>query len=195
MNYLDRTFLPRIDLAREADFAVGVLQARPSRCEIEADGICLVLQRRVMQVLVALAHPSAEVVSQDELISRCWGGLAVGEDAVGRCIGQLRRFAAQWPEPPFEISTIAGVGYRLEPVGGPALGDAPTGGLGRRRRPTAPVVVAFAAALIVLVGFAAWFGRDAFTRGAPAKVLVAIPPIGPLAIRPSALLPTIWEIR
>src|SRR6185312_10092561 len=84
MNYLDRTFLPRIDLAREADFAVGALQVRPSRCEVEAGGVRLVLQRRVMQVLVALAHPSAEVVSQDELISRCWGGLAVGEDAVGR---------------------------------------------------------------------------------------------------------------
>ena len=116
MNYIDRTFLPRIDLARERDFAVGVLAVRPSRREVEAEGVRCVLQRRVMQVLVALAHPSAEVVSQDELISRCWGGLAVGEDAVGRCIGQLRRVAAGWAEPPFEIVTIAGVGYRLSPA-------------------------------------------------------------------------------
>ena len=97
MNFIDRTFQPRIDLAREADFAMGPLKVRPSRREIEGGGDRKVLQRRVMQVLVALAHPSAEVVSQDELISRCWGGLAVGEDAVGRCIGQLRRLAAQWP--------------------------------------------------------------------------------------------------
>src|SRR5215469_5794557 len=113
MNFIDRTFLPRIDLAREADFAVGALRVRPSRCEIEADGVSLVLQRRVMQVLVALAHPSAEAVSQDELISRCWGGLTVGEAAVARCISQLRRMAAHWREPPFEIVTITGVGYRL----------------------------------------------------------------------------------
>jgi len=30
MNYLDRTVLPRIDLAREADFAIGGLTVRPS---------------------------------------------------------------------------------------------------------------------------------------------------------------------
>ena len=115
MNFVDRTFLPRIDLAREADFAVGPMQVRPSRREVEADGVTRVLQRRVMQVLVALAHPSGEVVSQDELISRCWGGLTVGEAAVARGISQLRRAAAGWPQPPFEIVTIAGVGYRLAP--------------------------------------------------------------------------------
>ncbi len=191
MNYLDRTFLPRIDLAREADFAVGALRVRPSRREIEAAGVCQVLQPRVMQVLVALAHPSAEVVSQDELISRCWGGLAVGEDAVGRCIGQLRRLAEQWPQSPFEIVTIAGVGYRLAPVGGPALDatgpsiDASAGRIGWRRGLTAPVVVAAAAAaLAVVIGLAAWSGRDALSRGAPATVLVAIPPFEVLGQAP-----------
>jgi TolB-like protein len=103
----------RIDLAAEADFSLGFLRVRPALREADGAGDRHVLQRRVMQVLVALARPDAEVVSHDELIRRCWGGLAVGEDAVGRCIGQLRRLAAQWAQPPFEIETIAGVGYRL----------------------------------------------------------------------------------
>jgi DNA-binding winged helix-turn-helix (wHTH) protein len=105
MDQVARAFpsLVRIDLAREADFGLGELRVRPSRCEVEVAGARHTLQRRVMQVLVALAHPMAEVISHEELIRRCWGGLAVSEDAVGRCIGQLRRFAERWPEPPFEI--------------------------------------------------------------------------------------------
>jgi DNA-binding winged helix-turn-helix (wHTH) protein len=124
MNVLDRIQpgSPRIDLAREPEFRVGGLQVRPSRREVEAGEVRQHLQPRVMQVLVALAHPSSDVVSQDELISRCWSGLAVGEDAVARCISQLRRVAASWSEPPFQIETIPGVGYRLSPAA------APTGG-------------------------------------------------------------------
>jgi DNA-binding winged helix-turn-helix (wHTH) protein len=118
MNVLDRTlpWLPRIDLSREPEFSLGELRVRPSRREVEAGELRLALQPRVMQVLVALAHPSSDVVSQDELISRCWGGLTVGEDAVARCISQLRRAAASWPEPPFQIETIPGVGYRMTPT-------------------------------------------------------------------------------
>ena len=120
----------RVDLAREADFALGPLVVRPSRCEIEAGGARRLVQRRVMQVLVALAHSTSQVVSQRELIQRCWGGLSVSDDAIGRCIGQLRRLAGAWADPPFEIETIPGVGYRLvvstEPPGpagaGPAAG-------------------------------------------------------------------------
>ena len=117
MDRLAQGFIPpsRIDLAREADFSLGELRIRPARREVEAAGARLALQRRVMQVLVALARSTTEVVSQHELILRCWGGLTVSDDAIGRCIAQLRRLAAALPEPPFEIETIAGVGYRLTP--------------------------------------------------------------------------------
>ncbi|HLY79791.1 MAG TPA: winged helix-turn-helix domain-containing protein, partial [Caulobacteraceae bacterium] len=108
----------RIDLAREPDVRLGALLIRPSRRVIEAGGVRHVLQRRVMQVLVALARSSHDVVSHNELILRCWDGLSVSDDAIGRCIGQLRRLAASFAEPPFEILTIAGVGYRLEPSPG-----------------------------------------------------------------------------
>src|SRR6185437_287554 len=116
MDKLTQTFFPpsRIDLARESDFSIGALRVRPSRRELEAHGVRRVLQRRVMQVLVALARSTTEVVSQQELIERCWGGLSVTDDAIGRCVAQLRRLAASWAEPPFVIETIAGVGYRLD---------------------------------------------------------------------------------
>ena len=56
----------------------------------------------------------------------------------------------------------------------PAEGGRPRG---RRLRLAAPLVVASAAVLVILAGFAAWFGRDALSRGASPTVLVAIPPI------------------
>ncbi len=117
MDKLAQPFLPpsRVDLARELDFNLAFLRVRPSRREVDGGGERHILQRRVMQVLVALAHSTNQVVSQRELILRCWGGLSVTDDAIGRCIAQLRRLAAGWPDPPFEIETIAGVGYRLAP--------------------------------------------------------------------------------
>jgi DNA-binding winged helix-turn-helix (wHTH) protein len=104
----------RIDLAREADFRLGELDVRPSRRMVEFAGVHQLLQPRVMQVLVALAQSEHQVVSQSELISRCWGGLSVSDDAIGRCIAQLRRIADDFTPSPFQIETIAGVGYRLE---------------------------------------------------------------------------------
>ncbi|HZZ89664.1 MAG TPA: winged helix-turn-helix domain-containing protein, partial [Caulobacteraceae bacterium] len=116
MDRLTQAFLPssRIDLAREADFDIGPVQVHPARREVEVEGACRLLQPRVMQVLVALANSPHQVVSHQELIHRCWAGLSVSDDAVGRCIAQLRRLAASIADQPFEVATVAGVGYRLQ---------------------------------------------------------------------------------
>lgn len=162
MTLVDRAkaWLPPIDLADEPDFVIGALRVSPSRREVEVGGARRVLQRRVMQVLVALARPTSEVVSHAELISRCWGGLAVEVDAIGRCVGQLRRLAEQYPEPPFEIVTVAGVGYRLEPAAtcgstaptlAPPPRSAPAYGWKRHR-----VRLSAAAAVVAVVAVAAW---------------------------------------
>src|SRR5690348_9040047 len=116
-----------IDLAREADFDLGSLRVRPARCEVAWNGSPLTLQRRVMQVLVALAQARGSVVSQNDLIIRCWRGLSVSDDAIVRCISMLRKLAADYPEAPYAIETIPGVGYRLTTSGGddPAVETAP----------------------------------------------------------------------
>jgi DNA-binding winged helix-turn-helix (wHTH) protein len=138
-----RTF--QVDLAREEDFTLGDLSVRPSRRLVEGWGQRRRLEPRVMQVLVALAHPTWDVVSRRELILRCWGGLTVSDDAVHRCIGVLRRLAAEWPEPPYEIRTVAKVGFYL-----------------KARRPTAPAPRFAGAAFI-----AAQPGRSMVFTSAP----------------------------
>ncbi|HYX47847.1 MAG TPA: winged helix-turn-helix domain-containing protein [Sphingomicrobium sp.] len=102
-----------IDLAQQADFDLGALRVRPARCEVELNGISRTLQRRVMQVLVVLAQARCGVVSQNDLVARCWRGLSVSDDAIYRCISKLRKLAADYPEAPYAIEAIPGVGYRL----------------------------------------------------------------------------------
>lgn len=78
----DNVLLGTIDLAREADFELGSLRVRPARCEVEWQGVSQTLQRRVMQVLVALARARGAVVSQGDLVTGCWRGLSVSDDAI-----------------------------------------------------------------------------------------------------------------
>ena len=66
-----------IDLAREADFALGAVQVRPSLRAFIVDGREELLEPRIMQVLVVLARRRGEVVTRDDLMAQCWGGRIV----------------------------------------------------------------------------------------------------------------------
>ncbi len=105
-----------IDLAREADLRLGSALVRPSLSEVVAAGQTIRLQPRVMQVLVALARADGEVVSRDELLASCWAGLAIGDDAINRCIGRLRRLSEEEAPGAFAIGTLPRIGYRLSQV-------------------------------------------------------------------------------
>ncbi len=102
----------RVDLARERDFPLGRIEIRPSRREIVGEGVRETLEPRVMRVLVALARAQGEILSRDDLIESCWDGVIVGEDAINRCISQLRK-AAEASGKTFAIETIPRVGYCL----------------------------------------------------------------------------------
>ncbi len=102
-----------IDLAREAEFALGDMLVRPATREIVISGAPRSLQPRVMQVFVALARRGGAVLARDDLVRECWEGLSVSEDAINRCISQLRRLSEQTEGRAFTIETVARVGYRL----------------------------------------------------------------------------------
>jgi DNA-binding winged helix-turn-helix (wHTH) protein len=141
---LDTTSAPSIRLAREPDFRLGALTIRPSLCEVLARGGRQRLQPRVMQVLVALARMEDRAVSRDALIDSCWGGRIVGEDAINRCIGRLRRLAETFDDG-FSIETVARVGYRLnEAVGAASSVPRPSMDILGLRRALALVAAAMA---------------------------------------------------
>nr|MEA2797586.1 hypothetical protein [Phenylobacterium sp.] len=124
-----------MDLAAEATFHLGVLEVSPPTCVVAWPGGRQVLQPRVMQVLVTLAHARGAVVSRDALISECWGGRIVGEDAITRVMVQLRRLALRLDRLGYDLETIPRVGYRLAPAdasGTPPGGPPRPRAIGRR---------------------------------------------------------------
>lgn len=108
-----------IDLARAAEFEVGGVGVKPA---LRLFGGAPV-EPRVMQVLVALAGRAGEVVSRDDLVTQCWDGRVVSEDAIQRPIARLRKLGDD--SGAFEIETITKVGYRLiDPQSASAKSDA-----------------------------------------------------------------------
>ncbi len=165
-----------IDLSLCDDFSIGSVSIRPASREIVAAGAVTQVEPKVMQMLVLLARPSGRVVSRDEMIEHCWGGRIVGEDAINRVIGKLRRAAETAAGGAFRIETIARVGLRLvavEPEAGAAAAPTPANRLSR------PVAWTAALAAGAVIGLAA-VGIGIAQRPAP-------PPGG--ANPPATLLP------
>jgi TolB-like protein len=116
-------------LAYATPLSVGRLQIEPALRRVSrADGCDAILQPRIMQVLVALARADGAIVSRDDLLSACWPGVTVGEDALNRTIGLLRRLCDGLGEGRLKIETVAKVGYRLVAADvrpAPATAEAP----------------------------------------------------------------------
>lgn len=113
-----------VELAKCADFSLGDLTVRPSLRAVISGDVSVSLEPRVMQVLVLLAQNAAKPIDRDTMIEQCWGGVIVGDDAIQRCIGRLRRLASELGG--FEIETIPRIGYRLLPESGVALAESIT---------------------------------------------------------------------
>jgi DNA-binding winged helix-turn-helix (wHTH) protein/tetratricopeptide (TPR) repeat protein len=104
---------PQVPLAKRPDFDLAGTRVYPSRLLLEGPTSTLPLERRVMEVLLAFVDANGAVLSRDELMERCWPGVVVGDDAVHRVIGGLRKAAAATGGS-FVIETIPRIGYRLK---------------------------------------------------------------------------------
>jgi DNA-binding winged helix-turn-helix (wHTH) protein/tetratricopeptide (TPR) repeat protein len=100
-----------VDLAHTRPFRIGGVEVRPASLEILGGGKREVLEPRVMEVLVVLAAAPGAILTRDDLITACWGGRAVTDDAVSRVISRLRGLSRSFGG--FRIETISKVGYRL----------------------------------------------------------------------------------
>ena len=107
----------RIHLGRAPVIRLGALVIEPSlRRVAHDDGREEIVEPRVMQVLVALAQSGGAILTRDDLLASCWHGVVVGEDAITRVIGRLRRLADGIGEGQFKLETITKVGYRVVPL-------------------------------------------------------------------------------
>jgi TolB-like protein/DNA-binding winged helix-turn-helix (wHTH) protein len=71
------------------------------------------LEPKVMQVLVYMAEHAGEVVPKEGLIKAVWPDVFVTDDALARCISELRRALEDDAREPRFIQTIVKGGYRL----------------------------------------------------------------------------------
>lgn len=105
----DRT--PR--LAELADFRLGSAFVRPALRRIEGPSAVIALEPRVMQVLVVLHEAGGHVVTREELVRRCWGGLFISDDSLNRAISAARRAFREAGVSDITLETIPRTGYRL----------------------------------------------------------------------------------
>ncbi|WP_041373374.1 winged helix-turn-helix domain-containing protein [Phenylobacterium zucineum] len=137
-----------IVLAYEPAFRLAATEVRPAELEVEGPAGVRPLEPRVMKVLVALHRSLGAAVSREALGQQCWGGRIVSEDALTRCVVQLRKALAA--DPAIVVETIPTVGYRLQADGG-----APTRAVRPPRR--AALIAAAVAALAVMAALGgAW---------------------------------------
>ena len=86
---------------------------QPSLYRITRTGENLRAGPKVMHVLICLAQTPGQVVSRDTLMETVWPETHVVEEALSRCISELRKMFGDDPKQPRIIETIRNVGYRL----------------------------------------------------------------------------------
>ena len=120
--------LGRVVLAHEAPIRIGPLVIDPARRRVgHDDGREDILEPKVMQVLVALARAGGDILTRDELMESCWGGVVVGEDSLSRVIGRVRRLTEGPGAGTLRLETITRVGYRLIREGESQVAPLPKG--------------------------------------------------------------------
>ena len=75
----------------EQGFRLGDLTIDPHAGEVTGPGGREKLDPKVMDVLVVLAQNAGHVVLREDLLARLWPNLVVTDDALSRCLYELRR--------------------------------------------------------------------------------------------------------
>jgi DNA-binding response OmpR family regulator len=97
--------------ARPPVLAVGDLELDLPRRRVRRAGVLLSLTAKEFAVLEALLLRAGDVVTRTDLLVRCWDErYEPSSNVVDVLIGQLRRRLG----PPEVISTVRGVGYRID---------------------------------------------------------------------------------
>lgn len=150
----------------ESDFRIGDWLVQPSLNSVSRNGAAVRLESKVMAVLVSLARQPGNPLSKEELMAAVWPDAFVTEDALKRCISELRRVFEDDAREPRIIETIPKRGYRLlgpvTRVNGTNSADAilpPAGDTVQRHRPAWWIAGIALVLLAAGVGLAVWRGR------------------------------------
>src|SRR5215510_2563207 len=85
----------RPDQPLEHGFRLEELTIHPRTGDVSGPGGHAKLDPKVVEVLVLLAEHAGQVVSREDLLAKVWPGTVVTDDALSRCIYELRRQLSQ----------------------------------------------------------------------------------------------------
>ncbi len=164
-----------IDLAHRDPFPLGTSYVEPATRRISVGDLCVTVQPRIMQVLLALVDARGAVVSRDDIARQCWTARFVAEDSLNAAIAELRKAFRSVGSDDVSVETIPKTGYRIvapdldQPVA--ADGDLHTRrGMGRLVIGGGVVVVAAASGLALWTRTRSQFNSadDLIARGTQA---------------------------
>lgn len=95
------------------DFRVGPWLVQPGMNSVICEGRACHITPKAMEVLVCLAERPGQVVAKDQIFQEVWAGTFVSDDALTRCIGELRRAFHDDAREPAIIRTVAKRGYLI----------------------------------------------------------------------------------
>jgi TolB-like protein/DNA-binding winged helix-turn-helix (wHTH) protein/Flp pilus assembly protein TadD len=142
----------------EKGFHLGTLNIDPGSGEAGGPGGIEKLDPKVMGVLVMLAQNAGKLVTRAELLERLWPGVIVTDEALSRCIYELRRqlsLAAGDEHLKDAIETLPKRGYRLNLEIVPRVIEAPPAPRAAQRRWTTLTLAGIAAVIVLVI---AWRG-------------------------------------
>ena len=170
--------LPSAEQTLERGFTLLELVVDPDAGEVAGPGGREKLDPKVMDVLVMLAQHAGHVVLREDLLTRLWPGSIVTDDALTRCIYELRRqlsLAGGDERYKAMLETIPKRGYRLNGEVRPVVAAQPVLPTSRPKWPIAAVSAA------VVVAAAAWFALGNRAEPAPEAYSVAVLPFADLS--------------
>lgn len=114
----------------EAGFRIGAREVFPLEGRIVGPDGSLRVEPKSMAVLMDLARHAQSVRPRELIVQVVWPRGFVTDDALTRCIGQLRRALGDDPRSPALLETIPKIGYRLradvQPVGATPIQERPS---------------------------------------------------------------------
>lgn len=96
--------------AYQASF-LGCYYSNDLNCLLGPTGERLPLRRKSLAVFRYLSEHPGKVISKDELFDQIWAGVVVTDDALGKCIADIRKAIGDTDK--VCLQTTAGVGYAL----------------------------------------------------------------------------------
>lgn len=97
----------------QAGFRLGQWAVYPRLGHLTDGGDGCHVEPKIMDVLVLLASRSGDVVLRDEIVNSVWDGRPMADDALSRCITELRKLLGDDAREPKYIATVPKRGYRL----------------------------------------------------------------------------------